>query len=461
MADGGSFLDRARELLESRTGLTVQPTERIDLMEAVVRDYRAQSKELDLLGYTVLDYFGGNPQEVSAVKRRQWSQKARMVWLQDPQAGAAVDLMNDFTSSAGACRSRAPRTTRSRGHRRGVGRPRQPACPDQLRGAGGARHRPVASVQRLPADVRRRRGRQGQARPAQPRRGRERRARPGQPAARPVLPRAHNRPPEWDYRTTPKVDSRHAGRRSSRPTTSTGATSTTPRSGRPSSNAKPSSGEGRVYHVAINRTSEQAFGTRRCAACCAGTRPTTTSWPRAWTWRRPPRRSSCAARSRAPQSGGEDGRQGDLARSELAGVDRHRGRAAVPPRGGSILTENENVTHENLNAQLERGRRRPGRADDPRGDLGGHALPAVLLRRRVQLEPRDRDVAGASGAQGRRGAPGGLRGCLPLVRSTASSRRPSRPRSPVQGAHQRDRATPAPTSRRASPFGTRTRDPSI
>lgn len=106
MAEGG-IVGRLQEAVESRTGLTLASRDRLEVLEAVATDYRAMRKELDLLGYTVLDYMGGQPQDMDAKSRRKAAQQARNVWMVDPQAGAAVDLMNDFTFGRGVPKPRA------------------------------------------------------------------------------------------------------------------------------------------------------------------------------------------------------------------------------------------------------------------------------------------------------------------------------------------------------------------
>lgn len=107
MPRDAGLIGRLQEAVEARTGVTLASRDRLDILEAVATDYRALRKELDLLGYTVLDYMGGSPQDMDAKSRRKASQQARNVWMVDPQAGAAVDLMNDFTFGRGVPKPRA------------------------------------------------------------------------------------------------------------------------------------------------------------------------------------------------------------------------------------------------------------------------------------------------------------------------------------------------------------------
>lgn len=97
----GGLLGRASEVLSDRAGYAVVPTADLDLLEAAWDELRATNRELDLLGWQVLDYMGGQPQEMSTMSRRKMVQKSRYVWMNDPQAGASVSLKNDFTFGRG------------------------------------------------------------------------------------------------------------------------------------------------------------------------------------------------------------------------------------------------------------------------------------------------------------------------------------------------------------------------
>lgn len=97
--------------LQETTGLDVQPYGRVDELEESVTDARSQSrllqKELDALGHTVLDYFGGREQDLTPEARRNVVQKSRVVWQKDPMAGASVRLMNEFTFGRGVPKPKA------------------------------------------------------------------------------------------------------------------------------------------------------------------------------------------------------------------------------------------------------------------------------------------------------------------------------------------------------------------
>lgn len=95
------LIGRLQEAVETRTGQTVVSKSYLNLMEASDVERRAMQKELDLLGYYVLDQIGGQPQEVKANERRKMAAQARMVWIQDPVAGANVDLSCQFIFGRG------------------------------------------------------------------------------------------------------------------------------------------------------------------------------------------------------------------------------------------------------------------------------------------------------------------------------------------------------------------------
>jgi hypothetical protein len=105
--DNSGLIGRAREILEQRTGKTMIDQEKLDLLEASDVERRAMQKELDLLGWYVLDYIGGQPQEVKATERRKMAAQARMVWVQDPVAGANVDLSCQFIFGRGVPKPKA------------------------------------------------------------------------------------------------------------------------------------------------------------------------------------------------------------------------------------------------------------------------------------------------------------------------------------------------------------------
>lgn len=101
------LLKWAAGALARRSGAVLVDGPQYDLMEAEVKDRRVLRKELDLIAYTALDYVGGSEQDMQAVARRNLVQQARVAWQRDPQLGGSVDLMNDFTLGRGVPRPRA------------------------------------------------------------------------------------------------------------------------------------------------------------------------------------------------------------------------------------------------------------------------------------------------------------------------------------------------------------------
>jgi hypothetical protein len=104
----GGIFNRVLEEVADRTGMATVPQEQLELLEAVQRDYRALSREMDLLGWSVHDMIAGQQSQESTIQsRRQWALKSRKIWRDDVQAGAAVDLMNDFCFGRGVPKPRA------------------------------------------------------------------------------------------------------------------------------------------------------------------------------------------------------------------------------------------------------------------------------------------------------------------------------------------------------------------
>lgn len=98
---------RLAEGLAKRSGAEVVDEEELGLMEAQVADRRLLMKEMDAIAWRSMDYIGGNEQDLRAVERRNLVQKARVAWQQDPQLGASVDLNNDFVLGRGVPKPRA------------------------------------------------------------------------------------------------------------------------------------------------------------------------------------------------------------------------------------------------------------------------------------------------------------------------------------------------------------------
>ena len=108
MARKGGIVGNLQEAFERRSGLRLEEAERVDLLEAQAIEGASLRRELDLLGWQVMDYFAGSgTQELDPNERRNMAQKSRVVWMQDPQAGAATDLLNDFVFGRGVPKPKA------------------------------------------------------------------------------------------------------------------------------------------------------------------------------------------------------------------------------------------------------------------------------------------------------------------------------------------------------------------
>lgn len=107
MAGMRERLAHARDIAETRLGVSVTTASRLDLLEAQAQEAGALRRELDALAWTALNYDQNRPQELRVEERRKLVQKARVVWMKDPQAGAAVELMNDFVFGGGLPKPKA------------------------------------------------------------------------------------------------------------------------------------------------------------------------------------------------------------------------------------------------------------------------------------------------------------------------------------------------------------------
>lgn len=106
MARNG-LLPRLLREVEERVGVTTVRTERLNVLEETAQDARTVRRELELLAYNTLDYFSGRTQDLTPEARRLLAQKSRVVWMRDPMAGAAIDLKNDFVLGKGIPRPKA------------------------------------------------------------------------------------------------------------------------------------------------------------------------------------------------------------------------------------------------------------------------------------------------------------------------------------------------------------------
>lgn len=100
-------LQETRESVERRTGYVLERKERVDYLQEADSERRMLQRDLDLLGYGVLNADWSTRHELKPAERRRLVQRARVVWQRDPQAGAAVDLMNDFVFGRGLTKPKA------------------------------------------------------------------------------------------------------------------------------------------------------------------------------------------------------------------------------------------------------------------------------------------------------------------------------------------------------------------
>lgn len=107
MARPRGLLGRALDRLEETVGWTFVDSEHLRVTEAVAAEATHLASDLEEIGYTAMDFLSGRPNEPSATSRRRWAKQARVVWQADPQAGAAVELLNEFTFGRGIPRPRA------------------------------------------------------------------------------------------------------------------------------------------------------------------------------------------------------------------------------------------------------------------------------------------------------------------------------------------------------------------
>lgn len=103
----GGLVGRILQEVETRSGVTVVDSDRVALLEQAYVDLRAQTRELDLLGYTALAWNTGNTKEMRPESRRAVAQKVLVAWMYDPQLARSISMLNDFTFGRGVPQPRA------------------------------------------------------------------------------------------------------------------------------------------------------------------------------------------------------------------------------------------------------------------------------------------------------------------------------------------------------------------
>jgi hypothetical protein len=96
-----SRLGRLVEAAERVTGVAVRPLGEVERLAEAEVELRGKQRELQDLGYTVLDFVGGNPKDMKAQERRNLVQRARVIWQQDPQYGGQINLLTEFVLGRG------------------------------------------------------------------------------------------------------------------------------------------------------------------------------------------------------------------------------------------------------------------------------------------------------------------------------------------------------------------------
>lgn len=94
-------LDRLKEEIEQRTGMTLRPSAEVAELEESRRSYEAFREEASELAYHTLDYASGRPQEMRAEQRQRLAQKARIALARDPLAGAEAEHYANFALGRG------------------------------------------------------------------------------------------------------------------------------------------------------------------------------------------------------------------------------------------------------------------------------------------------------------------------------------------------------------------------
>jgi hypothetical protein len=103
----GGIVGKLIAEVETRSGVTMVDNDRLSLLEQGYTDLRTTQRELDLLGYTALDFVTGNPKEMRPDARRTMAQKVLVAWMYDPQLARAISMLNDFTFGRGIPQPRA------------------------------------------------------------------------------------------------------------------------------------------------------------------------------------------------------------------------------------------------------------------------------------------------------------------------------------------------------------------
>ena len=92
--------------VEPEVGAESASEDELRTLREAVEDYRVRMRDAERLAYEVLDGWPVDKREMKPRDRRRIVAEAGEAWQRDPQAGAAVDLMNDFVLGRGVPRPR-------------------------------------------------------------------------------------------------------------------------------------------------------------------------------------------------------------------------------------------------------------------------------------------------------------------------------------------------------------------
>jgi hypothetical protein len=109
----GNLSRRIIESVEERTGREIVPRDRMEVLESFESDNRVMRKMLDFIGFTLFNYQGAQPSpyrmpnDMLPQARIFFAAQALRAWMDDPTAGQQVDLYVSFVFGRGVPRGAA------------------------------------------------------------------------------------------------------------------------------------------------------------------------------------------------------------------------------------------------------------------------------------------------------------------------------------------------------------------
>jgi hypothetical protein len=98
---------RVLEAAERATGRTVVESDHLDRVEEAARETPILRRELEYVGWTILNHVGGQSHELKPEARRTLALKSLNAFLSDPQAGAIVERYVSFVLGRGVPKPQA------------------------------------------------------------------------------------------------------------------------------------------------------------------------------------------------------------------------------------------------------------------------------------------------------------------------------------------------------------------